>query len=166
MAVRVCPSCQDPNAPLARNRASKDGFGTYCRSCEAARHRKWSKENDEHVRELRRVKKTSWLGRAFENPLTRHGAMARILRERVLSAYGGACECCGETTPEFLAIDHIDGGGLQHRREIRRASLYPWLKQHGYPKDKFRLLCHNCNLARGFYGYCPHEVQKRKLEVA
>jgi hypothetical protein len=21
----------------------------------------------------------------------------------------------------------------------------------------YRVLCHNCNLARGFYGYCPHE---------
>jgi radical SAM protein with 4Fe4S-binding SPASM domain len=31
------------------------------------------------------------------------------------------------------------------------------LKNNNYPKDLFRLLCHNCNMARGCYGYCPHE---------
>jgi hypothetical protein len=30
------------------------------------------------------------------------------------------------------------------------------LAKHGYP-DTFQLLCHNCNLARGFYGTCPHQ---------
>jgi hypothetical protein len=35
--------------------------------------------------------------------------------------------------------------------------MYTWLRNQGYPNG-FRTLCHNCNLARGFYGYCPHEV--------
>jgi len=39
-------------------------------------------------------------------------------------------------------------------------SFYLWLKRHGYPADEFRVLCHNCNAARGYYGYCPHERDK------
>ncbi len=35
----------------------------------------------------------------------------RNLRAKVLSHYGGKCSCCGESTPEFLAIDHTEGGG-------------------------------------------------------
>jgi hypothetical protein len=53
-----------------------------------------------------------------------------------------------------LAIDHIKGGGSKHRKEVRH--LYSWLRREGFPSG-FRILCHNCNLARGVYGYCPHE---------
>lgn len=94
------------------------------------------------------------------------------LRAETLQAYGHACACagCTEIRAEFLAIDHTNGDGAAHRREICGQNklfggtrIYGWLKKRGFPKDRFRLLCHNCNLARGFYGYCPHE---REREVA
>jgi hypothetical protein len=81
------------------------------------------------------------------------------LRQEVIQAYGGACTCCGETTPEFLAVDHIYGDGKRERGNP--GDFYPRLKREGFPKDKYRLLCHNCNMARGLYGRCPHE----ELEV-
>ena len=77
----------------------------------------------------------------------------------VIAAYGGRCVCCLEATPEFLTIDHIAGGGSVHRRALRRPGghlFYVWLRHQGFPKG-FRLLCFNCNSARGFWGYCPHE---------
>ena len=83
-------------------------------------------------------------------------------RRQVLEAYGGKCECCNESIPEFLGIDHINNDGAQHRRESGLhggGRLYYWLRKNGFPKDRFRLLCHNCNLARGFYGKCPHELK-------
>ena len=84
----------------------------------------------------------------------------RELRRAALRSYGGACACCGETQPEFLAIDHIAGGGTRHRREIGGGGgrLYQWLQRHGYPPG-FRVLCHNCNAARGSYGQCPHVLK-------
>jgi hypothetical protein len=77
-----------------------------------------------------------------------------------LAHYGGCCRCCGESTDELLSIDHIEGGGNQHRKAINRygTDMYRWLKAQGFPPG-FRVLCHNCNLARGRYGYCPHEEQ-------
>jgi hypothetical protein len=83
----------------------------------------------------------------------------RALRQSALMAYGACCACCGEMTVEFLEIDHINGDGARHRREARlgnSASFYRWLRDHGYPAG-FRVLCSNCNMARGRYGYCPHE---------
>jgi len=77
------------------------------------------------------------------------------LRNEILDHYGKKCACCGETTIEFLAIDHINGGGNAHRRKIGRTNLYTWLKANNYP-DGFQTLCHNCNMSKGFYGYCPH----------
>jgi hypothetical protein len=75
-----------------------------------------------------------------------------------LNAYGGKCDCCGEERPEFLALDHINGGGGKERRNgITGITLMRKLKKEGYPKGIFRVLCHNCNLSLGFYGYCPHQ---------
>ena len=67
-----------------------------------------------------------------------------------------ACTCCGETTPLFLALDHIDGGGHRHRMETGGGGFYVWLRKNNYPEG-FRLLCHNCNLGRQLNGgTCPH----------
>ena len=86
----------------------------------------------------------------------RHGR--QLAKIAVFEAYGGAvCACCGEKHLEFLSIDHINGGGTEHRRNIWKGSgFYSWLKQQGYPLG-FRVLCFNCNLALGFFGYCPHQ---------
>jgi hypothetical protein len=78
----------------------------------------------------------------------------RRLRIDAINFYGGKCICCRESILEFLAIDHIDGGGNDHRKSIR-TNIYLWLKKNNYP-DGFQILCHNCNMAKGFYGICPH----------
>jgi hypothetical protein len=82
-----------------------------------------------------------------------------MVRRDAIEAYGGKYQCCGESTYEFLGIDHIEGGGTQHRKELTAAgtTLYLWLRKEGYPEG-FQVLCHNCNLAKGFYGLCPHQV--------
>jgi len=82
----------------------------------------------------------------------------RKLRRLAIERYGGKCACCGINTDEFLSIDHTNGGGNQHRKEmkINGSKIYMWLRDNDYPEG-FRVLCHNCNLSRGFYGYCPHE---------
>lgn len=84
------------------------------------------------------------------------------LRLSLIHRYGGKCLCCGENREEFLAIDHIDGDGNVHRRSIiakekgnTSASFYRWLIKNE-DLTKFRTLCHNCNMARGLYGRCPH----------
>jgi transposase-like protein len=84
---------------------------------------------------------------------------ARIRRE-TFRAYGDECECCGEKHLEFLTIDHIHGGGSKERRESGGTgggiNFYRKLAKLGFPKDKYRLLCFNCNCALGIHGYCPH----------
>ena len=75
-------------------------------------------------------------------------------RARVLAAYGGCCQCCGETTEEFLVIDHINGGGTQHLQALGY-KLYRWLIKHDLPEG-FQVLCANCNQAKERPGGCPH----------
>jgi hypothetical protein len=77
------------------------------------------------------------------------------LRLECLLAYGNKCACCGENRYEFLCIDHINGRGRAHRKDTGRY-FYGWLKKNNFPGG-FRVLCHNCNMSKGIYGYCPHE---------
>jgi len=79
----------------------------------------------------------------------------RLLREAVIVGYGGRCSCCGETTREFLAIDHVDGNGRVERRTRSIHQIMTAIVKQGFP-DNYRILCHNCNQSLGWYGYCPH----------
>lgn len=84
-------------------------------------------------------------------------------REIVLFYYGGNpphCACCGEKEIKFLSIDHINGDGNKHRLEIfgtkKGGSISIWLIRNGFPEG-YQVLCHNCNMAKAFYGGCPHK---------
>lgn len=80
------------------------------------------------------------------------------LKLDIIKAYGGKCECCGEDKYEFLTIHHLFDDGKLHRREV--GSVYSWIRQNDYPRDRFQLLCVNCNMAKQWYGYCPHERKR------
>ena len=108
-------------------------------------------------------------------------------RDRLLAlqAYGGehpkcSCPSCEEDRLPFLSIDHINGDGSQHRKELRTAQkrtketfkhdrtagsdtepggsvFFRWLRKNNYP-DGYRVMCYNCNTARA-NGPCPvHEI--------
>ena len=69
------------------------------------------------------------------------------------------CECCGETCLPYLVLDHVVGGA---RAWVKRMgfgghgpNIYLWLRRNKFPPG-YRVLCHNCNSAYGYYGYCPH----------
>ena len=42
----------------------------------------------------------------------------KSVRTRLVAAYGGICECCGEDEFEFLALDHKFGGGAEERKRL------------------------------------------------
>ena len=111
-----------------------------------------SKERQsEYNKEWRRKNRECDLKKQKERNLNR--------RRKVLTHYGNGkieCQCCKETLFEFLSIDHIKGGGTQHKIKIGTRNIYPWIIKNNYPEG-FRILCHNCNQAIGFYGECPHK---------
>ena len=81
-----------------------------------------------------------------------HRQLGRRHKLEMIDAYGGKCRICGESNWEFLCIDHINGGGKQHRKELglyRGYAFYKWLKKQGYPVQDYQLLCFNCNGAKG-----------------
>lgn len=85
----------------------------------------------------------------------RRRARGRSIRLAVFSHYGKSCACCGEKRDAFLVIDHVEGAGNAHRREVGTGwATYKWLVDNGFPPG-FQTLCHNCNAAKA-KGGCPH----------
>jgi hypothetical protein len=111
-----------------------------CRKCYG--RQRWLNQKESDYEEVKRVRREC----------------ARRLRQRLLDFFGRRCACCGETRQEFLSLDHINGGGNKHNR-LRNGShgVYRDALNDPEARNKYRLLCHNCNFARGHYGYCPHE---------
>jgi hypothetical protein len=89
------------------------------------------------------------------------------------------CACCGEQGIPFLTIDHINGDGAAHRREIGMAQgnveqverqkqkvsmggngFVYWLKKNNWPEG-FQVLCANCNFAKRSGAECPHQTARR-----
>lgn len=88
----------------------------------------------------------------------RHTKIRAEDKKAVFDHYGGKCMCCGETEPCFLAVDHIDGNGNNHRKAIGKwgSGFFKWLIVHDFPEG-FQVLCHNCNMGKHLNGgKCPH----------
>jgi hypothetical protein len=79
-------------------------------------------------------------------------------RLEVITHYGGKCSCCGETEYGFLTIDHVNGGGTKHRKEVTASRLPYVIIKNNFPKD-YQVLCYNCNCARAVSHnkVCPHK---------
>lgn len=81
----------------------------------------------------------------------------RKAKAQVIAKYGARCSCqgCPEKGLDFLTVDHIYCDGATHRKKYG-GNIYIWLRRNGFPKDRFQLLCFNCNCAKWCYGACPH----------
>jgi hypothetical protein len=137
-----------------------------CRKCEktkdeseyyikCSKTRRWvSHTCKECTKEYERVRHQTWYR---DKHLEIQKRYHRKLKLELITAYGGKCECCGESKFEFLQLDHVNGGGAQHRKKLT-IHMSSHLKKMGYPKGDYRLLCANCNSSLGLYGYCPHKI--------
>ncbi|MGA9997397.1 MAG: HNH endonuclease [Pyrinomonadaceae bacterium] len=75
------------------------------------------------------------------------------VRAAVFKALGPCCACCGETLRSVLTIDHIRPR-LGKRRHTWRDVLCA-----GCPRDKFQILCYNCNQSKSDRECCEHQLK-------
>lgn len=143
-----------------RNQKNKESYYRH-KERRLAEVKRYYQENREQ--KLEYAKKWARENKHRHRQYGRNGTLR--LRRDVFTAYGGKCECCGIDEEMFLTIDHIDGNGNQHRKEVLGSHLmagthfYRWLRQNGYPEG-FRVLCFNCNMGRHRNGgICPHKAR-------
>jgi len=79
----------------------------------------------------------------------RTGKVVRLKqRIAVLTHYSNgtmACVQCGFSDVRALCLDHINGGGTEHRRTVKAGgNVWLWLARHNFPPG-YQILCANCN---------------------
>lgn len=169
--MKICTVCKiERNYTDFYFRYDSKKYRNECKICQRSRTSKWARARYPYIRnkliekynenkEAVIKKVTIWAKNNPEKRRKYNVTWRWKLRKEIIIEYGGMCKCCGETIPEFLQIDHINNDGYKMRKEKKESSggnLYRWLKKNNFPKDRFQLLCSNCNFAKGHFGGCPH----------
>lgn len=121
--------CKRCRKPVKRYKVKKNPIKGMCRPCY---YKTWRIDNPEGPNRRKRYKE---------------------LKALVLKAYGSKCACCSTKQPQFLTLEHKNGGGRKHREAKGSMAILRAIVKADFPK-KYSILCWNCNGARGVYGYC------------
>lgn len=161
-----CIGCKQllPVTDFYSHRLHQKNVGSRCKSCTRIYNSKYYEKvkDNPQFRTARRTYAGVWYRRNYAQRREQLNEADRAKRRAVLEHYGGSkCACCGESRYEFLAIDHINGGGAKHRKEVA-PRIVRWLVQNNFPPG-FRILCHNCNQSLGYNKYCPHDRERIAL---
>ncbi len=137
--VKKCNTCGEvkPLADFNTRNIAKGWYKSLCRACESARFKRYYEANADEMRARQREYHKTWKDKRFE---------------QVLDALGHECACCGESNPQALTVDHIHNDGWKEKRGPGRPragrALWSRIRKEGYPKDRYRILCFNCNCGR------------------
>lgn len=168
-ATKVCSGCgkDKPLSEYHRNERNKrHGRKSLCKDCEIRRVMGYYYDNAEEKSTA--VSEYTKKDRII-NPdkySKRRAAESKKLWSKAMDFFG-PCACCGESRREFLSIDHINGHGNEFRRIKRSKTGIYLLRQFnaahwpGELKQEYRILCMNCNMSIGHFGYCPHHPNIR-----
>lgn len=88
------------------------------------------------------------LGKRAKNQKARRNRQ----RHEVIQRLGGKCVFCNNDVLIFLTIDHKNGNGNQHRKELTSPHISSWLLENWDKSVDYQVLCWNCNSARYIYG--------------
>lgn len=135
--------------PSLRKKNSK-----VCKACNLSLGNDWRKKNPDRSRAY--AKKYYRQNPGYSLNWCRQNR--KKIRAEMLLSYGGKCNQCGTDNPIVLDIDHVNNDGAVDRKNgLWGWRLYRWLRKNGYPKDRFQLLCRNCNWIKERTRKClPH----------
>jgi hypothetical protein len=100
-----------------------------------------------HLKNIRRSVEYNRIHADKKNTINRKCYNKRRLT--VLTHYSNgiaACKNCGITDIRVLSIDHINGNGRAHLKQIG-AQICDWLLRNNYPEG-FQVLCMNCQFIK------------------
>ena len=126
--------------------------------------REYYQKNREKMRENDRIRRLEHIDERRKRSRVYHEKVAKQkhleIKIKVFTHYSNGkpkCACCGENLIEFLALDHIKGReAMGDKRGDTGIKIYRRLEKNGFPSG-YQILCHNCNIAKGKDGICPHK---------
>lgn len=146
-----------------KNKSKPDGLATECKNCKKQQDKEYQTKYKDKIRRSKHeyylehkeetIKRVCQYAKDNREEHNARGTKAKNkLKSEVFSVYSCGnpkCNHCGTTELELLTIDHVNGDGSKHRREIFNNNrsggykMYQWIKRNDYPKD-FQVLCYNC----------------------
>lgn len=135
--MKECSVCHElkPTTEYYAQAKAPDGLNYWCKSCGAKYRKEYADKNRKTINEKKRVYANKW-------------------KTEAMTVLGNACCVCGIDDLRVLEIDHIDGGGNQHRKRRSRESIWREIAI-GETTSKFQLLCANCHRIKTFYPEPP-----------
>jgi hypothetical protein len=134
-----------------------EGYQTLCMNCQFIKRVENNEivETEESMSPEEREKVKSIAPETLAKLVVEHSKKVEYYETRktfVLSRYGqeGKCVCvkCGFTNISALSIDHINGNGTEHRKEVGRGeAFYSWLIKNNFPEG-YQTLCMNCQFVK------------------
>src|SRR6266702_3132489 len=167
MAKRASESPEETEARRAAYRRLKTGY--YPQLSEEARkarlereeRRRLAKIRDETPEETekRRARYRESTKRANDRATPEQLEKRRLrliertheLKADIFYALGDECAGCGEQDARVLQVDHVNGGGSEHRR--RSGGTHYWKVMLDYiltGSDEYQLLCANCHMIKSY----------------
>ncbi|RDJ35314.1 MAG: hypothetical protein DWQ19_10900 [Crenarchaeota archaeon] len=177
--MKICSKCklELPFDSFSKHSRSKDGLYYCCKICKAkedreyrARHRDkikkkkhlYYEQNKDHI-------KCKTVRYQKHNP-DKVKAYSKTARENLkIEIFNHYCNCniecknCGQNQLHLLTVDHVNGGGSQHKRRIK--NLYSWIKRNNFPEG-FQVLCWNCQFRKKNEEAKPENPQPNQIKQA
>lgn len=163
---KKCTWCKE-HKPLTEFREDKrmfSGLRSHCIECDRLKGREHRREFYQNNKDKVKKQNLEWKKNNKEKTKEQAVRARAKLRLDVLNHYSNGlikCSCCGEAEIKFLCIDHIENNGSEERKKLKSGKtgygFYSRLRRNNFPTG-YQVLCHNCNMAKGFYGECPHRL--------
>lgn len=185
--IKKCYQCQRDFSleNFCKNKSKPDGLADNCKQCKSAADREYQAKSKDKIKIRRhqyylknKDEITEKVNLYIKNNRVKHNAWGtkakNKLKNEVLSHYcddGAVCKMCGEDELGVLSIDHIDGNGAEHRRQIfgnNRTcgyNFYRWLKRNNYP-DGFQVLCFSCQYRKRLIEMRPKNPSSKQIARA
>ena len=118
-----------------------DGLSSSCKRCVRIQ----VVANSHKHRAKNRAYSNSYYAKNREKLKIRNNGYRRENVKKIFALLGSKCSICNFDNKIALQIDHIHGGGYNHRRTAGGSYYVDMLRDI----SKYRLLCANCNFIEG-----------------
>lgn len=173
---RTCKVCGQTKAfelfaiVYSKNKRGENYRQHTCKECAKSQHAERMRKARLSNPEKYRIHQREHRSRHLELVREQRRQSGMRLKQDVMNAYGGKCQCCGEYRFSMMTIDHIHENGAAHRNELnggfgrdKSVDFYRWLKFENFPSG-FQVLCYNCNISKHRLGRCEHVGEQVKVQ--
>lgn len=131
---KKCKKCSEIKdvVNFSKTKRYKDGFHIYCKPCRVKLQRVVFLKNPETQRSYKR----KW-NKNLKNQVFEYYCDSKEFK----------CMKCGFSDIRALTLDHIEGQGNKHRKDV--GYVYRWVVKNDFPEG-FQILCMNCQFVKKY----------------